>query len=687
MSVKEKTSEIPSGLRAAYVAVLGLPAAVAPIPLLFTDGASLAAVGLYWGALGLIRWASSRGRPIRLSDTLLNVIGLSYLLFLGFEVVRLHHGLLRSVSHLLLFTAGAKLASLKRPGEARTASLVIFLLALASASSSTHVSSLVYFAVIAWLGFRTLARLAVLADFEQAPPQRVLASTPTRGVAAATVLAAALISVPFFYALPRLRSPFATAPIRLEDALTSVLAADRVDLEGFGAAKRSDRVVLSMDVEPASLTPQVLRLREAVFTDYRDGVWTRGSERRETARTGSGARSSSSRASGRPSVSGRVSINLNLFTNGFLFLPYGATDLEMERGFPLRLPDGVVKVGGSRRAVRYSAAVRPRSLHAPGNAQIEASRIPEALSEYAMMLTGDLDSPAAIYGRIEEHFRQKFVYTLDPPRPQGDPVAYFLKSSKAGHCEFFASAAALMLAARGIPARLVTGSFGGELGFFSRSLIVRGNNLHAWVEADLDGTGFTVLDPTPPVGIPPAIERASWLSRLTGLGREIEFFYDRRILGFDSIDQAQALDSARQGIDRTASMLASWKGDWKTAAGSAGFWVLAVGAIAVLWLLLDARRRNRARVPAATRAYLLVRRMLERRMGFLSPAVPPAQVARLMGESVPQSREDARAIIGLYCASTFGGVEPDEGALEDLTERVRRLKAAASAAGPISNRA
>ena len=47
-----------------------------------------------------------------------------------------------------------------------------------------------------------------------------------------------------------------------------------------------------------------------------------------------------------------------------------------------------------------------------------------------------------------------------------------------------------------------------------------------------------------------------------------------------------------------------------------GAGMLAGGAIIVLWLLLDARRRNRARVPAATRAYLLVRRMLERRMGY-----------------------------------------------------------------------
>ncbi len=106
----------------------------------------------------------------------------------------------------------------------------------------------------------------------------------------------------------------------------------------------------------------------------------------------------------------------------------------------------------------------------------------------------------------------------------------------------------MMLAARGIPARLVTGSYGGEAGLFSQSIVVRGGNLHAWVEADLDGTGFAVLDPTPPAGVPPATSRGSFLRRLVTLGREIEFFYDRRILGFESLDQQRVLEAARERL-------------------------------------------------------------------------------------------------------------------------------------------
>src|SRR5262249_40984878 len=175
-------------LRRASFEVLAPLAAAAPLPLFWTDGASGLAILLYEVSLfTLWRW-TRKGRPPRLSNGVLNALGLTYLFWLGFEALVLRHGLLKSIAHLLLFTAVAKLASLKRPGEVRTALLVIFLVTLASASSSTHISSFLYFGAMAFLGFRALARLAVLADFGDGPPERVLKSVPTGGMAAAAIV-------------------------------------------------------------------------------------------------------------------------------------------------------------------------------------------------------------------------------------------------------------------------------------------------------------------------------------------------------------------------------------------------------------------------------------------------------------------------------------------------------------------
>jgi transglutaminase-like putative cysteine protease len=660
---------MPAGLRRAYLLALAPAAMLAPLPLFWSEGANRLALLAFELGVVLLWLRARSGRTVRLSDAAQNALGLAYLAWLGLETATLHLGLLRSVSHLLLFTALAKLASLKRPGEARLALLILFLLTLASASSSTHVSSLVYFAAMAWLAFRTLSRIAVLADFDQAPPERVMSAVPTAGMSAVALAGGAICAVPLFFALPRLHGPFVTAPFRVDDAFSKALSADRVDLESFGAAKRSDRVVLRLSARPALPGAEGLRLREAVFTEYQDGSWLRdpwrGTRRGETT---------AFPAEGGPRRPGSwvLAADLNVFGQGFLFLPYGVTAVRVEKGRASEIPDGVMLVA-SRGPVRYEADVRREPPRGKGKGAISPADVPEEVQKYAIELTSDLTEPAAIYRRIESHFLKDFIYTLDAPRGRGDPLAHFLLRAKAGHCEYFASAAAMMLTARGIPARLVTGSYGGEEAFLSDSIVVRAENLHAWVEADLDGSGFQVLDPTPPAGVPPAMRTFSLLSRIAALGREIEFFYDRRILGFDAADQMGAVEALRESVGHAAGLLAAWRRTTKDLLSprAAG---IGLGAAALGLLAFLLARRAGTRPAPATQAYLSLRRLLARRRGALPASTPPAEVARLFAENVPAGAGDAAAVVAVYTASAFGGVEPTPETLRALRERVARLR-------------
>jgi len=675
--------EIPEGLRRAYVLVLAPAAAVAPVPLFWTNGAGLTALAVYEAALLLLFWRARAGRPVRLSNAVLNAVGLSYLFWLGVEVTVVRPGLLRTVAHLLLFTAIAKLSSVKHPGEARTALLVVFLVALAAASSSFHVASLLYFAAMAWIGFRTLARLAVLADFDAAPPDRVLTSVPTGGLALAAIAGALLVGAPLFYALPRLRAPYAVAPFRIDDALSTTLTADRVDLEAFSSAKKSDRVVLQMTVDPETELDRMLRLREAVFTDYHEGTWHRGTPEPHRGRGHPAQGIPRALPAGSARAAG-VSIELNPLARAFLFLPYGAYDLSLEGGSASPQTDGVVSVSGVQRTVRYSVSVasgfRARLPEVArlvpsvaGRSAMDLRLVPIEVRAYAERLTAGLTDPQAIYERIQRHFETDFVYTLDPPRAEGDPIVHFLLRSKAGHCEYFASAAVMMLTARGIPARLVTGSYGAEAGFFSKALVVRGGNLHAWVEADLGGPSFAVLDPTPPSGIPSDVSRRSLWERLTTMGREIEFFYDRRILGFDSLDQTQAFDAAREKLGGAAETALGFK-DAVRDLFSSRPWAVAAILVAIALAIFARRHVVRRPMPAPTQAYLALRRLTARRAGAVSPAVAPHEVARLLSSAIPQARGDAFAIVEVYCASEFGGRPPDESTEHDLRVRLRRLR-------------
>ena len=662
---------MPPGLARAYLLALAPAAFLAPLPLAWTGGASRRVLLVYGILLAFLWWRARRGRPVRVSDAFMNVAGLTYLVWLFYSAARIRSGLLPSVTHLLLFTGLVKLASLKRPSETRLALLVIFLVTLASASSATHVSSILYFAAAAWVGFRTLGHLAVLADFDAAPPDRVLSEVPTHGLAAVALVGGALCAAPLFFLLPRLHSPFAIAPFRIDDAFGKALAADRVDLESFGAAKQSDRVILRLSSEGRLEPTDVLRLREAVFTDYLDGVWTR--DPRVGARRGDRPAHAltAAPAAGKPAAV--VSVDLNVVGQGFLFLPYGSTSVRVERGRAMELPDGVVQVASSRGPVRYETDVERVPARGAGRGSIAAADVPGEIQKYALELTGDLTDPRAIAARIEQHFAKTFVYTLDPPRGAGDPLIHFLLRSKAGHCEYFASAAAMMLAARGVRARLVTGSYGGEEGLLSSTVVVRAQNLHAWVEADLGGDGFEVFDPTPAAGVPPLLRPYSLLSRLFTLGREVEFFYDRHVLGFDSGDQAGAVEAARETLVGAAGRLARLRSTLREALSLSTLAGFAAAGLAgwLLWWMLS---RTSDRRGPATRAYLALRRLVERRGTPVAPSTPPAEVARRFGREIPEGAEDARAIVEVYCASAFGGVEPDAAALRELATRVRRLR-------------
>jgi protein-glutamine gamma-glutamyltransferase len=78
-----------------------------------------------------------------------------------------------------------------------------------------------------------------------------------------------------------------------------------------------------------------------------------------------------------------------------------------------------------------------------------------------------------------------------------DPLAYFLFVRKKGHCEYFASTMAVMLRTLGIPSRVVTGFQSGVFNPMTGWQLVRASDAHSWVEAWIDGRGWTTFDPTP----------------------------------------------------------------------------------------------------------------------------------------------------------------------------------------------
>ncbi|MFC1534892.1 transglutaminaseTgpA domain-containing protein [Thermodesulfobacteriota bacterium] len=118
--------------------------------------------------------------------------------------------------------------------------------------------------------------------------------------------------------------------------------------------------------------------------------------------------------------------------------------------------------------------------------------------DLALLTTGLIkDSDFMTAEAVEIFLKGRFSYDLLPGKPSGDPILYFLTTSKKGHCEYFASAMVLLLRYMGIPARIVGGYLGGEWNDLGQYYLVRQSDAHTWVEAWIEGRDWVTFDPTP----------------------------------------------------------------------------------------------------------------------------------------------------------------------------------------------
>jgi transglutaminase-like putative cysteine protease len=90
-----------------------------------------------------------------------------------------------------------------------------------------------------------------------------------------------------------------------------------------------------------------------------------------------------------------------------------------------------------------------------------------------------------------------YTYSLDVRAGGADPLSSFLFEVRAGHCEYFATATAVLLRAAGVPTRLVTGFYGGRFISNGNYYALRQGDAHAWAEVYFPKTGWTTVDATP----------------------------------------------------------------------------------------------------------------------------------------------------------------------------------------------
>lgn len=120
------------------------------------------------------------------------------------------------------------------------------------------------------------------------------------------------------------------------------------------------------------------------------------------------------------------------------------------------------------------------------------------IHELAMRLSEGNASPREKLRRTLNYLQHEYHYTLKV----GDfhtsqPVAEFLFDKKKGYCEYFASAAAVLLRQEGVATRYVSGFHVTENNRSGDHYVVREMDAHAWIESYIPGEGWVQADPTP----------------------------------------------------------------------------------------------------------------------------------------------------------------------------------------------
>ncbi len=333
----------------------------------------------------------------------------------------------------------------------------------------------------------------------------------------------------------------------------------------------------------------------------------------------------------------------------------------------------------------YSDDIRQEYLQLP--TALDA-RIPELARQMTVGAANSYDKARA----VENFLRTRFGYTLNlTGKPGDDPLANFLFVTRAGHCEYFASAMTILLRTLGIPAREVNGFLPGEYNDLAGDYIVRASDAHSWVEVYFRENGWVTFDPTPA-----GSGQAGFLSQFTKYIDWIQLSWNEWVINYDFSHQMQMAQNVQRA---SRDWTQSWRNWFEHAQiynrqrlktlqlrhGTLGL-LLPLLLIAMLMVLryqllgklirrlrlywhLHTPKSLQANPMLASRLYAELLRLLERRGFARRPAETPLEFA--LHVQTPALAPAVREFTSIYAVARYGGAPCDTMRLRHLLEQIR----------------
>jgi len=527
-----------------------------------------------------------------------------------------------------------------------------------------------------------------------------------------------------FLALPRVGIGFF---LKSRAGLTLAGFSDGVQLGGHGVIKNDPTIVMRVEIDPkfgGRNAPQI-HWRGVAFDRYAKGNWTRSkrapeTRQREERRQPRDRRSFQwdGKAISAPELDSlaatlvRQDIWLDPLDSDVLFgagfpriveYPHvvRSRSMPIERNDEIRLPHGSTisytmwsdLSPPPVEALRASTGALPRGfdvylqLDEPGKPPEITARTRAKALEITRGLTTNYDRALA----IQDWLTRNLTYTLVQEDPgKQEPVDYFLFDRKKGHCEYFASAFAILARANGIPVRQVNGFLGGEWNEYKGYVAVRAGDAHSWDEVYFPGVGWVTFDPTPSANIDVLGRGSDGLrARLGRMLDTLRFQWSKWVIDYDLTAQIELFKTIGKAIKSTAVRAKAAVVGAKDAAIE--YWPIgvAVGAGGVLVLVLRRRRRGDGlvtRVAGRSRVRSTVAEVFDQVAKALAKAgvvrdaaVTPRELATRMTARGDPGAAHVGDLVELYYAAEWGGVR-DPAAEDRALVLARQIREALEAA-------
>jgi len=275
----------------------------------------------------------------------------------------------------------------------------------------------------------------------------------------------------------------------------------RTAIGDIGKLKISGRILFRVRTSSAAAIP--LLLRETSYNVYHASNWfarKAAFERLSPAPDGNTWRLHPNKSD----TSLRMMITEKLRRGkGLLKLPNGAWQISNLPVMKMETnPYGAVRVADGPAMAAYIVHYHPDIVRdrppEPGDLTVPDIQKP-AIYQISQALKLKKASPSDTLRKLKRFFYNNFTYTLrlEATQDQNSPLTQFLLRTRAGHCEYFATSAVLLLRAGGIPARYATGYLVDEFSRLEKCFVVRKRHAHAWTLAYVDGK-WQNFDATPP---------------------------------------------------------------------------------------------------------------------------------------------------------------------------------------------